>query len=283
MFALSKTFYTNKNTQVNTLDTAPGSDARSLYNNSLWQQWVGRTSNNTAFKYDFGQEVPVNLLVLYNHNVNKTSTLCLELRDANNVILYNECWIAGTLDNGFGLMPSGVTGFGGYYNNVNLVEPYNNLVKLIPTQYARHARITIIHLDAPPEIGFLGIGDAFIPSVCDITSLKVDYQTQGSQSRSIAGSFYGNPAVSFRRVTLTAKLFSFIDLQKFIEAIIDRNTSKLMFFTGIAVTDSQITPDLAAFKRVITMLCFFEKENYPKYELGPNRSSEIRLTFVEAL
>jgi hypothetical protein len=283
MFALSKTFHTSTTSQVYTTPTAVGATPEMLYNNHLWQQWVAADSNDVTFMFDFLTEVPINLLLLFNHNIDTTADVCLTLYDTNNVLLYSECWQAGTLDSGLGQMPFGVTGFGGYYVSLVPVEPYNNLTKITQLYYAQYATIQIRNTSAPVQLGFLGLGDAFIPSVCDITALKVDYLTQGEQNRSISGSFFGNPAVSYRRVSLTAKLFTFPDLQQFVETIIDRNTSQLMFFTALATTDASISSSLMPLKRVLSFLCYFDKDNYPKYELDANQTSEIKLTFTEAL
>jgi hypothetical protein len=283
MFALSKTFHSGNNTQLSSTPTAIGSNTDRLYNNLLWQQWVAADSNDVVFTYDFLDEVPINLLLLFNHNIEATALVCLTLYDSNNVLLYTERWKAGTLDSGFGNMPFGVTGFGGYYVALHPVEPYNNLTKITPTYFAQFATLEIKDSTTPTKIGFLGLGEAFIPKECDITTLKVEYLTQGEQNRTVSGTFFGNPAVSYRRVTLAAKLFNFEDLQHFVETIVDRNTSKLMFFTALSTTDVGIPADLIPLKRVLSFLCYFDKDNYPKYDLGPGKTSEIKLTFSEAL
>lgn len=284
MFAITWNFVCNGNNQTYISPTASGSTTELLYDNLIWSQWAGASSYSAIFQYDLVTETPINSLLIYNHNIPITANICLTLRNGEGDTIFYECWSAGTLDDGFGLMPFGLTGFGGFYEDVADIEPYNSLSKIFEEKHARYISVYISGLEQQPKIGFLNLGKTFVPKECDIKTLDTQYGTTGTQNRSIAGTLFGNPSVSYRKVNLAATLFNYDDLQEYVELTVNRNTSQLMFFTALNTPDSESLPsELLPLKRVMSMLCYLDKDRYPKYSLGAGHTSEIDLSFIEAL
>lgn len=284
MFAITWDFVCNETTETYSSLSAIGSSTSKLYDNLIWSQWAGQSSSSAYFQYDLGVETAINSLLIYNHNIPITASICLLLRNGEGSTVYTKCWSSGTLDDGFGLMPFGITGFGGYYTDVDNVEPYNTISKLFETNYARYISVSISGLAQPAKIGFLNLGKTFVPKECDISGLDVQYGTTGTQNRSIAGTLYGNPSVSFRRVSLNATLFNYDDLQEFVEITVDRNTSQLLFFTALNTIDNDsLSSELLPLKRVLSMLCYLDKDRYPRYILGDGLTSKVDISFIEAL
>jgi hypothetical protein len=284
MFAITWNFVCTNNNETYASESANGSNTDKLYDNLIWSQWSGASYNYALFQYDLVTETPLNSLLIYNHNIPITADICLTLRDGEGDTIYYECWNAGTLDDGFGLMPFGLTGFGGFYEDVADIEPYNTLSKIFEEKHARYISIYITGIDKQPKIGFLNLGKTFVPKECDITNLTTQYGTTGTQNRSIAGTLYGNPSVSYRKVTLNAKLFNYLDLQEYVELTVNRNTSQLMFFTALNSPDTDSLPsELLPLKRVLSMLCYLDKDRYPKYSLESGHTSSIDVSFIEAL
>lgn len=283
MFAITWDFLLNDTNNTLMPTTAAGSNESYLTNNYIWEQWVGQYSSFASFKFDLGIDKPINSLVIYNHNIVITATICIILKDGAGNTVHNECYTAGTLDDGFGLMPFGLTGFGGYYEAINDVEPYNSTHKIFDTKHARYVHIYIYGLSEPPKIGYLNVGKTFIPTECTIDDLSVEYATNGVQTRSVAGSFYGTPSISYRTVILRARLFNYDDLLEFARLTVKRNTSELLFFTGLNSVTQDLSGTLKPLNTITTMMCYLDKDNYPKYSLGPSHSSDIALKLIEAL
>lgn len=284
MFAITWDFVCNATNQTYISPTADGSSQDLLYDNLIWSQWAGLYTFSASFHYDLVTETPINSLLIYNHNIPITAKICLVLRNGEGDIIYNKCWTAGTLDDGFGLMPFGLTGFGGFYEDVTDIEPYNSLSKIFEEHHARYISVYISDLLEQPKIGFLNLGKTFVPKECDIKTLSTQYGTTGTQNRSISGTLYGNPSISYRKVNLAATLFNYHDLQEYVTLTVNRNTSQLMFFTALNAPDAVSLPsELLPLRRVMSMLCYLDKDRYPNYSLGAGNTSEIDISFIEAL
>lgn len=283
MFAITWDFLLNSTNNTSMPSTASGSNPEYLTNNLIWEQWVGQYSGFNSFSFDLSVDKPINSLVIYNHNIVITATICIVLKDGANNTVFNKCYTAGTLDDGFGLMPFGLTGFGGFYADTNDVEPYNSTHKIFETVHARYVNVYIYGTSEAPKIGYMNAGKTFIPTECAIDEFTIQYDTNGVQTRSVAGSFYGTPSISYRNLTLKATLFNYEDLLEFARLTVKRNTSELVFFTGLNSESQEISNILKPLATITTMMCYLDKQSYPKYSLGSSHSSEIFLKLIEAL
>lgn len=286
MLAITWDFYDESNYRTTYPATATGSSIDYISDTFLWRQWVSDVATGNVFTYDYGYDVDLNTLLIYNHNLSITSRIRLKLTNDEGVVVYDNTWDIGVLEaNGFGLEGFGLDGFGGYANDKYNINPYNMFSRIFSTKFARYAEITIFDLTEKPKIGYMSLGKTFVPKYCSIQSLRVQYKTNGTQNKSLGGTIIGKSGINVREISLKIELFDYHDFKEMVQLLIDRNISRMIFFTLSEVADDSpfITKDLQIAKDVLSLMCYIDKDNYPDYEVKTSKHVIFNVKLLEAL
>jgi len=283
MFSLTWKFHCNETNQIAGIGTAAGSSLAYLHNDLIWQKWNSSpVVGQKQFIYDLSFDKEIDNLIIYNHNFGIRASVKLRLMDSNSNIVFDETWISGQLGIGFGLASFGLNGFGGLSSTNLEINPYNVFYKFFDKKVARFVEITVDNTVDSLSIGFMSVGQAFSPKICSIDALVVQYETSSTQNISVEGSISGKPSISRRNFNLKATLFDYIDTMEYVQLIINRNTSKMVFFTAVHST-TNASSNALILSQVSTAMCYINKNNYPSYEIGHGNTSTINLSLLESI